>query len=242
MASALICSTIFSLARKYNLKVIEDAAQALGASYQLDGKATRACARGDFGCLSFFPSKNLGCFGDGGMITTNDDQMARKLLSLRVHGQTEGYYHQHIGINGRLDAVQALVLQVKLSYLDGWAAQRKSNAAHYEKLFTEAGLLDYVVPPRTRPGAIHVYNQFVVRVRERDALKRHLDAQGIGTAIYYPLPLHIQPCFRYLGYAAGNFPESERASRETLALPVFPELTSAQIEYVVEQIRKFYKG
>lgn len=233
---------ILDVARKYNLKVIEDAAQALGAAYLLDGKATKACARGDFGCLSFFPSKNLGCFGDGGMITTNDDRIARKLRSLRVHGQTEGYYHEYIGINGRLDALQALVLQVKLPYLDGWAARRKSNAAYYEKLFTEAGLLDYVVPPRTRTGATHVYNQFVVRVRERDGLKQHLDKQGIGTAIYYPLPLHLQTCFKYLGYAAGDFPESERASRETLALPVFPELTRAQLEYVVEQIGKFYRG
>lgn len=232
---------ILALARQYGCAVIEDAAQALGAAYTLDGASRRACAMGDFGCLSFFPSKNLGCFGDGGMVTTRDEHMDRKLRSLRMHGQSEGYYHDYIGMNGRLDALQALVLSVKLPHLDDWMEGRRRNADRYARLFAQADLGDCVTLPLERPGSVHVYNQYVVRVRDRDRLKQYLGEQGVGTAVYYPLPLHLQRCFRYLGYAAGDFPESERASAETLALPVFPELTQQQLEYVVDRIATFYK-
>ncbi len=232
---------IMAIARQYNLKVIEDAAQALGAAITMDGAERKACAIGDFGCISFFPSKNLGCFGDGGMVTARDEQFARKLKSLRMHGQTHTYHHQYIGMNGRLDALQAAVLLVKLPHLDSWAAGRRKNAAVYEKLFAEAGLLEFITPPAKRADRSHVYNQFIIRANTRDALKEHLDRNGIGTAVYYPLCLHLQDCFRFLGGKQGDYPEAEKASRETLALPVFPELKREQIEYVVEQITAFYK-
>jgi len=233
---------ILACGRNYSIAVIEDAAQALGAGYEIDGKPYKACALGDFGCLSFFPSKNLGCFGDGGMITVQNEHMYQKIRSLRVHGQAEGYYHDYIGINGRLDALQALVLSVKLPYLDKWTKQRRHNATLYAQLFKQTELCDRVVLPVERRNTFHVYNQYVIRVPERDTLKQYLNEQGIGTAIYYPLPLHLQKCFRYLGYAPGDFPESERAARETLALPIFPELKPSQIEYVVDRIRMFYKN
>ncbi|MCX8043084.1 MAG: DegT/DnrJ/EryC1/StrS family aminotransferase [Desulfobacterota bacterium] len=232
---------ILACSRQYNIPVIEDAAQALGAGYVMDDKLRKACSFGEFGCLSFFPSKNLGCFGDGGMITTPDADMAQKLRCLRVHGQTEGYYHNFIGINGRLDALQALILQVKLPYLEEWTERRRNNAAQYTYLFDQEGLTEFITPPRERTGSFHVYNQYVVRARDRDKLKQYLLERGIGTAVYYPLPLHLQYCFKYLGYKAGDFPHSECAARETLALPVFPELTQKQIEYVVDTIRRFYK-
>lgn len=232
---------IMAIARQYNLKVIEDAAQALGAAITVDGVERKACSMGDFGCISFFPSKNLGCFGDGGMVTTADEQFAKKLKSLRMHGQTYTYHHQYIGMNGRLDALQAAVLLVKLTHLDSWAAGRQKNAALYEKLFAEAGLLEFIQPPAKRADRNHVYNQFIIRAKNRDSLKAHLDAQGIGNAIYYPLCLHLQDCFSFLGGKLGDYPEAEKASQETLALPVFPELQPGQIEYVVEQIAAFYK-
>jgi dTDP-4-amino-4,6-dideoxygalactose transaminase len=232
---------IMAIAQEYNLKVIEDAAQALGAAITINGTECRACAIGDFGCISFFPSKNLGCFGDGGMITAADEQVAKKLKSLRMHGQTHTYHHQYIGMNGRLDALQAAVLLVKLPHLDAWAAGRQKNAALYEKLFAEAGLLEYITPPVKRADRNHVYNQFIIRAKNRDGLKNHLDGQGIGNAIYYPLCLHLQHCFAFLGGRQGEFPEAEKASQETLALPVFPELTGDQIAHVVEQIAAFYK-
>jgi dTDP-4-amino-4,6-dideoxygalactose transaminase len=206
----------------------------------MDGRERKACSIGDFGCISFFPSKNLGCFGDGGMITALDEAAAKKLKSLRMHGQAQTYHHQYIGMNGRLDALQAAVLLVKLPHLDAWAAGRGRNAALYGTLFAEAGLLDFITPPARRPDRSHVYNQFIIRAKNRDGLKAHLDAAGIGTAIYYPLCLHLQDCFAFLGGRPGDFPEAERASRETLALPVFPELAPEQIGYVVEQIQKFY--
>ncbi|MEI6126804.1 MAG: DegT/DnrJ/EryC1/StrS family aminotransferase, partial [Pseudomonadota bacterium] len=216
---------ILQLAEKNTFAVIEDAAQALGATCTISDKVIKAGALGAFGCLSFFPSKNLGCFGDGGMITAQTEAMACKLKSLRVHGQTEGYYHSYIGINGRLDALQAQVLLIKLPHLDAWAARRQHNAAYYEKLFKEAGLVEHVVLPATRSGANHVFNQFVIRAQQRDNVKAHLEKNDVGCAVYYPLPLHLQECFRYLGYTEGDFPESEKASKETLALPIFPELT-----------------
>ncbi len=232
---------VFHIARHNNLNVIEDAAQAIGSTGIINGKVTKACSLGDCGCLSFFPSKNLGCFGDGGMITTNNTALADKIRSLRVHGQAASYYHTHIGINGRLDAIQAAVLQVKLPHLDSWAQKRQENAAYYIKLLSESGVDDYISLPYTRKGNTHVFNQFVIKAHQRDALKQHLEQNGVGCAIYYPLPLHLQDCYRFLGNKTGDYPESERAARETLALPVYPELAREQIEYVVEQIMKFYK-
>jgi len=233
---------LLEAARQLNLTVIEDAAQAIGASCRIDGTFKKSCSLGNCGCLSFFPSKNLGCFGDGGMITTSDEAMAHKLKSLRVHGQVQGYHHKYIGINGRLDAIQAAVLLVKLPHLDAWIMKRQANAACYARLFTDAGLDADLTLPSTRSTADHVYNQFVIRAPRRDELKRHLESRGVGCAVYYPVPLHLQECFQYLGYRRGDFPEAERAACETLALPIFPELGQDQIEYVVAQIRSFYRG
>lgn len=233
---------ILRIAGKNNFKVIEDAAQSLGASCKLNGQVKMACSIGNFGCLSFFPSKNLGCFGDGGMITTDDEETFLKLRSLRVHGETVKYYHKYIGINGRLDAIQAAVLLVKLRHLDKWIKKRQENSVYYNRLFKEADLLKNITPPPVQEEFFHVFNQFVIRASRRDDLKKHLEKNGIGCAIYYPLPLHLQECFNYLGYSRGDFPESERAAKETLALPVFPELSKDQIEYVVEQIADFYKA
>lgn len=231
---------ILEIAKRYNIAVIEDAAQALGASCSIKNEEKKSCAMGDFGCLSFFPSKNLGCFGDGGMITVNNEEIATKLKSLRMHGMGETYFHQYVGMNGRLDALQAVVLLIKLPYLDSWAEKRTENAGLYKKLFKEQGLLEYLSPPQTGEGFKHVFNQFVIRTKDRDKLKEHLIRKEIGCAIYYPLSLHLQECFKFLGYKEGDFPESEKASNETLALPVFPELEKAQIEYVAEQIGIFY--
>ncbi len=232
---------ILCLAMKNNLKVIEDAAQSLGASCTLNGQAKKAGSMGDFACLSFFPSKNLGCFGDGGMITTDIDEAALKLRSLRMHGETEKYYHRYIGINGRLDAIQAAVALVKLPHLDSWAEKRLENANYYKKLFNNSGLEENIILPYTKKGSCHVFNQFIIRAQRRDALKNYLEQNNVGCAIYYPLSLHQQECFSYLGYSEGDFPESEKAANETLALPIFPELTKKQIEYVVEKISDFYR-
>ncbi len=228
-------------ARKYNLRIIEDAAQAIGASYIIDGQPAKACEKGDFACLSFFPSKNLGGFGDGGMITTNNDEWAEKLYSMRVHGESTKYFHQYIGINGRLDALQAAVLLIKLPLLNMWASKRRENANCYNQLFKDTGLLKHVTTQQTPEKFIHVFNQFVIRVKNRDDLKKHLEKNGVGCAIYYPLCLHEQECFSYLGYKSGDFPVAEKAAAESLALPVFPELEKEQLEYVVDQIKSFYK-
>lgn len=233
---------ILIIAQEHNIPVIEDAAQALGASCTIDGREKKSCTMGDFGCLSFFPSKNLGGFGDGGMVTVKDAAAAEKLKSLRMHGMGETYFHHYVGMNGRLDALQAAVLSVKLPHLDAWAKKRTQNAELYNSLFSQLDLLEHISPPQTRAGFTHVFNQFVIRAKNRDQLKEHLGAREIGCAIYYPLSLHLQECFRFLGYKEGDFPESEKASRETLALPVFPELKKEQIEYVVQQIGTFYKG
>lgn len=234
--------SIADIARTWNLAVIEDAAQALGASRDCCGTTRKACAMGDFGCISFFPSKNLGGFGDGGMITTDDPVRSETLASLRMHGQVrDQYHHRHIGMNGRLDALQAAVLLVKLPHLDRWAEKRRENATRYARLFAEHNLLEDITPPAVAPGCTHVFNQYVIRARDRDALREHLTDSGIGCAVYYPLPLHLQECFADLGYGAGDFPESERAARETLALPIFPDLTASQIERVVEEIARFYR-
>jgi dTDP-4-amino-4,6-dideoxygalactose transaminase len=223
---------ILQVARDRQLVVIEDAAQAIGAEY----KGRRAGSMGHYGCFSFFPSKNLGAAGDGGMIVTNDRKCAEKLRVLRNHGSDPKYYHKIVGGNFRLDAVQAAIVTVKLRHLDTWTAGRQRNAKKYDQLFAQAGIP--AVPPAVSTTR-HVFNQYVVRVPERDALQAHLKNEGVGTEIYYPVPLHLQECFAYLGNRAGAFPESERAAKETLALPVFPELTERQLADVVRCIRNF---
>lgn len=227
---------VVELAREEDLVVIEDAAQAIGAS--VHGK--RVGAFGAFGAFSFFPSKNLGGFGDGGLVTTTDDQRASAVRRLRVHGSERRYEHIEIGINGRLDALQAAVLRVKLGHLDGWTEARRRNAQRYGALFSDAGLADLLAVPEVTDG--HVFNQFVIRSKRRDDLKAFLAAREIGTEIYYPIPLHLQPCYRHLGYGPGDFPESERAARETLALPIYPELTETQQAFVVDSITQFYRS
>lgn len=224
---------ILELARERNAAVIEDAAQAVGAEY----KGRRAGSMGDIGCISFFPSKNLGGCGDGGMLTTNQAALAEKLRALRVHGGVRKYYHEWIGINSRLDALQAAILRVKFRRLDSWTEARQRNAALYHKLLRTASPVALPVPApyQTR----HVYNQFSVRCPDRNRLKAHLEAHGVGTEIYYPLPLHLQPCYRHLAHPEGAYPASEQASREVLALPVHPDLAAGDIEYVCESICSF---
>lgn len=225
------------VAEKYGIPMVEDAAQAIGA----EDDGTRAGAMSEIGCFSFYPSKNLGGMGDGGFMTTNDDGLAKRLFALRVHGSEERYYHKWVGLNSRLDGFQGAVLRVKLPYLDGWSEKRKENADRYRKLFTDAGLTEEVGLPFVRENVRHIYNQFVIRVPgKRDELREFLGNSGIGTDIYYPVSLHLQECFSYLNYRDGDFPESERASRETLALPIFPELRPEQQEYVVSKINEFY--
>ena len=227
------------VAAKHRIPIVEDAAQAIGA--EEDG--VRAGAMSEIGCFSFYPSKNLGGMGDGGFMTTSDDGLASRLRALRVHGSEERYYHKWVGLNSRLDGFQGAVLRVKLPYLDGWSDKRKQNADHYRRLFGETGLAERIGLPFERQNGRHIYNQFVIRVPDRrDQLKEYLSAQGVGTDIYYPVPLHEQECFRYLGYENGDFPESERAARETLALPIFPELTEDQIEYVAGVIEEFFSA
>jgi dTDP-4-amino-4,6-dideoxygalactose transaminase len=227
------------IAARRGVPVVEDAAQAIGAAEGGRG----AGAMGEIGCFSFYPTKNLGGAGDGGMLTTDDDAIAARLRSLRVHGETTKYHHKEVGFNSRLDTLQAAVLRVKLPHLDRWSDARARNAARYRELFADAGLLEEVGLPFEREGARHIYNQFVVRIRggRRDALVEHLRREGVGTEVYYPVPLHLQDCFRYLGYHEGDFPEAERAARETLALPVYPELTEEQQRYVVDTVRNFFR-
>ena len=227
---------LMAIARKHGLRVIEDAAQAIGSA---DAQGRRACSFGDIGCLSFFPTKNLGAFGDAGLCVTNDAALAERLRIFRVHGGEPKYYHAFIGGNFRLDELQAAVLNVKLPHLDSWSAARQRNAAFYDAAFAKVALGEAVTTPRAVPGLRHIYNQYVIRVRRRDELRAHLAAVGVSTEIYYPVPLHLQKCFAYLGHAAGEFPESERAAAETLALPIFPELETAQLQYVVDSITGF---
>ncbi len=229
---------LLETARANRLTVIEDAAQAIGAQY----KGRRAGSMGHAGCFSFFPSKNLGAFGDGGITTTGADDFYEKLCILRGHGAHPKYHHKIIGGNFRLDAFQAAVVSVKLKYLDGWTQSRRNNARTYRELFADAHLDETVILP-TEKEERHIYNQFVIRVRDRrDNLRRFLNDAGIGSEVYYPVPLHLQECFRYLGYLPGDLPVSEHAALHTLALPVYPELTAAQQGYVVEKIREFYKN
>jgi dTDP-4-amino-4,6-dideoxygalactose transaminase len=230
---------LLALARRYNLRVVEDAAQAIGAEY---AGGQRAGRMGDIGCFSFFPSKNLGAFGDAGMCTTNDPVLAERLQVLRVHGGQPKYHHAVIGGNFRLDELQAAVLLVKFKYLEQWTTRRQENARYYSAAFAGAGLRDRdaVVTPRVVEGRRHIFNQYVLRVKQRDELKQCLTEAQIGTEIYYPIPLHMQQCFDYLGYCPEDCPESARAAKETLALPIYPELTEAQKEYVIETITTFY--
>ena len=217
---------IMELAMKHKLYVIEDAAQGIGAEYH----GRRAGSIGHFGCFSFYPSKNLGCPGDGGMVTTNDPALAARTKALRNHGSTTKYYHQEVGGNFRLDALQAAILRVKLPYLDDWTVARQRNAQIYRH---ECRTGDSPVLPVELPHRRHVYNQFVIRTKRRDALLDNLKSQSIGCEIYYPLPLHLQDCFATLGYREGDFPVAEAAAREVLALPIYPELTEDQIQTVV---------
>ncbi len=221
-----------------NVPLIEDAAQAIGTR---DGKK-RVGGLGLAGCFSFYPTKNLGAFGDAGLVTTNDDKTAATMKLLRDHGMSPRYYHAIIGGNFRLDAIQGAVLRVKLPHLDSWHEGRRRNAARYRQLFAEAKLLDTVQLPYERTdGSYHIYNQFVVEVPERDALRQYLAEQKIGTEIYYPVPFHRQECFKYLGYKDGDFPVAEAAAARVLALPVYPELPEAHQARVVEAIAGFYR-
>lgn len=230
--------TIMAAASRHGIPVIEDAAQAIGTEY----KGRRVGSIGRYGCFSFFPSKNLGAAGDGGLVTATDDAVAEQLRILRVHGSKPKYYHSIVGGNFRFDSIQAAIVSVKLNYLDKWTAGRQSNAARYRRLFEAAGLTNGVVQlPYEVPGNRHIYNQFVIRAPRRDELQAYLREQKIGNEVYYPVPLHLQQCFAYLGYRQGDFPESEKAAKETIALPIYPELSDAQAEWVVECIAKFLK-
>ena len=230
--------TINALAKQHDLAVIEDAAQAIGASY--DGRPVGAL--GDIACFSFYPTKNLGGFGDAGMLTTRDEALADRLRLLRSHGMRPRYYHQAVGINSRLDSIQAAVLRVKLRHLDNWSQQRGENAARYTELFANAEVSEYLIPPPTTSGCGHVWNQYTLRVKDgqRDTLRAHLAEQKIGTEIYYPVPLHQQECFASLGYTEGSLPVTEQAAIEALALPIFPELRADEQKTVVEAIGQFF--
>ncbi|MBU2495912.1 MAG: DegT/DnrJ/EryC1/StrS family aminotransferase [Candidatus Omnitrophota bacterium] len=228
---------IRSIARKHNLNVIEDAAQAIGAEYQ--GK--KAGSMGNAGCFSFFPSKNLGGFGDGGMVLTNNADLAEKIRVLRSHGSKPKYHHKIVGGNFRLDTLQAAVLLVKLKYLDSWTAARQKNAKDYDALFQDAGLLPDRVRIPARKQTRHIFNQYVIRVERRDALQTYLKEKEVGAEIYYPVPLHLQECFAALGYKEGDCPAAEEAAGASLALPIYPELTLEQKQYVVNCIRTFYE-
>lgn len=230
---------ILEIADRHKLVVIEDAAQAIGSEYQ----GRRAGSLGHYGCFSFFPSKNLGAAGDAGLITTTDAGRAEKLMILRNHGAQPKYYHKVIGGNFRIDALQAVVVAAKLPHLEGWSAARQANAARYKQLFRASGLVDrgLVGIPAEAPHRRHIYNQYVIRVARREALQKHLAQAGVGNEIYYPMPFHLQECFAYLGGKRGDFPASEAAADSVLAIPVYPELTPAQQEYVVASIAAFYQ-
>ena len=252
---------LMAVAKKHNLKVIEDAAQAIGTQYK-DGKFVGTI--GDIGCFSFFPSKNLGCYGDGGLVTTDDDDLAFKLKIKRVHGGEPKYYHKVIGGNFRLDAIQAAVLRVKLPHLDNWSEQRRKNAETYNKFFIETGLAEetgrikfdsknkVLLPkaiykseirnPKSEIRNYHIYNQYIIRVEQRDELRNFLTKNDIVTEIYYPVPFHLQECFANLNYKKGDFPLSEQAGDTSIALPIYPELSPEQHKFVVEKIKEFISG
>jgi dTDP-4-amino-4,6-dideoxygalactose transaminase len=217
--------------------VIEDAAQSIGASRTIDGKTVMAGEAAAIGTFSFFPSKNLGGYGDGGMMVAQDEAIFDTLMKLRTHGSRRTYYHEIVGYNSRLDALQAAILRAKLPHLESWSACRRKNAAYYDAAFAEIG---EVTVPYVEPANTSIFNQYTIRVADRDGLKAHLTSRGIGTSVYYPLPLHLQPCFAYLGYREGQCPESERAAKEVLSLPIYPELTRAQLDETIDAVRAFY--
>ncbi len=234
-------ASIARTASRWGLFVVEDAAQAIGSRCP----AGNAGSMGDMGCFSFFPSKNLGGFGDGGMITTSSDETARQLRILRNHGSQPKYYHRLVGVNSRLDALQAAVLRVKLKHIDSWSEKRQSNAARYRELFSARGLVSSAGPvglPTAIDGYRHIYNQFVIMVDRRDDVRDFLAKDDVGTEVYYPVPLHLQECYRYLGYREGDFPHAEDAAKKSLALPIYPELTAEMQGYVVDRIAAFYEG
>jgi len=219
------------------IPIIEDAAQTIGARRSIDGEWRMAGEVPTIGTFSFFPSKNLGGYGDGGMMVTQDEALAARLKRLRMHGGAKQYFHDEVGFNSRLDALQAAILQAKLPHLQGWSAKRRSNAAYYDRAFAD---VPEIRTPFVDPANESIYNQYTIRTERRDELQSFLKERGIGTAIYYPLPLHLQPCFAYLGYKKGSCPESERAAAEVLSLPIYPELTPAQLDEVIEGVRAYY--
>lgn len=230
---------ILSIAKKHKLAVIEDAAQAIGARY----KDSKAGSLGDLGCFSFFPTKTLGGIGDGGLVVSDQKDLADRVRMLRVHGENSKYHHQAVGLNSRLDAIQAAVLMVKLRHVDEWCEERIGRARRYQKLFSETGLVgeQIIGLPPLSSGKGHVFNCYVIRVEQRDDLWRYLGERGVQTEVYYPLPLHLQPCFAHLGYHKGSFPNAELAAAQVLTLPMYPELTPEQQEFVVREMRNFYR-
>ena len=230
---------LLELSEQHGIPIVEDAAQAIGATDRASDEERQAGAMGAIGAFSFYPTKNLGGAGDGGILTTNDDDLAARLRRLRTHGGATEYEHSEVGINSRLDELQAAVLNVKFPHLDQWSNERARKAAVYDEELLDSTSFE-LIPPASREEARHIYHQYVIRVpHHRDALMEHLKQHGVGTKVYYPIPLHRQECFAYLGYKEGEFPESERAARETLALPVYPELTPTQQAYVIETIKSF---
>ena len=221
-----------------SLPIIEDAAQSIGASRKIGDAERMAGEVATIGTFSFFPSKNLGGYGDGGMMVTQDDGLAERLRRLRVHGGMKTYYHDEVGYNSRLDTLQAAVLRAKFRHLEAWSEKRRANAGYYNDAFADVPQIE---TPFVDPKNVSIFNQYTLRVEKRDELQKHLSARKIGSSVYYPLPLHLQPCFAYLGYTEGAFPESERASREVISLPVFPELTRAQLDEVIVAVRDFYE-
>lgn len=225
---------IMGIAKKYKLRVIEDAAQTIGAKYK--GKPVGSI--GDLGCLSFFPSKNLGGAGDGGMVVTNNKKLADKIRAMRVHGSKKKYYHHYLGINSRLDALQAAILRVKLKHLNKWAKERQKNARYYTSRLKN---IKQVITPKIASGCTHVFNQYTIRAKQRNQLQKYLKEHDIPTQIYYPLPLHLQPIFKSLKYKKGSLSESEKAAKEVLSLPIYPELSLKDQNYIIQTIKQFYK-
>ena len=224
-----------------NIVLVEDCAQAIGAHRMIGGRVARSGSVGKIGCFSFFPTKNLGCYGDGGMVAIADDEeLAARIRRLRVHGAGTTYFHDEVGINSRLDALQAAILRVRLRHLEGWNEERRIVAGRYMMLFGEKGLLDFITPPAELSGGRHVYHQYVVRAKHRDELMKYLAERGITTRVYYPLPLHLQRCFANLGYKKGDFPVAEALADDVLALPMFPELLPEEQERIVSEIAGFY--
>ena len=230
---------LIEIARRYDLRIIEDAAQAIGTETR---EGVRVGSIGDIGCFSFFPSKNLGAFGDAGLCTTQDPVLAERMSVLRVHGGKPKYFHALIGGNFRIDELQAAVLRIKLKYLDEWTAGRQRNAAYYDQAFARALPAAPIVTPARAAGGRHIFNQYVLRAERRDELRSFLSERHIGTEVYYPVPLHLQECFGYLGYARGDFPHAEAAAAQTLALPIYPELSQQQRDAVVAAVAEFYAG